>query len=73
MTRTTVVWVMALAVLAADAVSIATGRMTHGFIAYYAASALLMQGELGPQVYDDAWFMRYVQELTGTDFQSIEE
>ena len=66
MTRTTVVWAMALAILAADAVSVASGRMTHGFIAYYAASRLLVSGELGLQVYDDAWFMRYVQALAGT-------
>ena len=71
MTRTTVVWAMALAVLAADAVSIAAGRMTHGFIAYYAASTLLVHGELGPQVYDDVWFMRYVQELTGTEVLEV--
>jgi hypothetical protein len=65
-TRATAVWAAALVVLAADAVSVATGRMTHGFIAYYAASRLLVDGELGAQVYDDAWFIRYAQELTGT-------
>jgi hypothetical protein len=32
------------------------GSMTHGFVAYYAASRLLVSGELGPIAYDDRWF-----------------
>ena len=53
-------------VLAAYVLLRAMGRTTHGFVAYYAASRLLVTGQLGPWVYDDAWFNRYVQDLTGT-------
>lgn len=41
----------------------ATGRMTHGFIAYYTAAWLLREGELGPQAYDDEWFSQQVQDI----------
>jgi hypothetical protein len=44
----------------------AARRTTHGFIAYYAASRLLVTGQLDPRVYDDAWFSHYVQNLTNT-------
>jgi hypothetical protein len=61
-----VVWVGALVALAAYVLLDSGWRTTHGFIAYYAASRLLVTGGLGPAVYDDAWFMRIVQEITGT-------
>ena len=41
------------------------GKMTHGFTAYYTASALLVQRELGPQAYDIAWFSERVQATMG--------
>lgn len=59
------VWAGALVALAAYVLVDAGWRTTHGFIAYYAASRLLVTGQLGPAVYDDAWFMRVVQEITG--------
>lgn len=62
----TIVWAAGLLVLAAYVLRVAVGRTTHGFIAYYAAARLLVAGHLGPWVYDDAWFMGYVQDLTGT-------
>lgn len=46
-------------------------RTTHGFISYYAAARLLLDGQLGPDAYDDAWFGRYVQAVTGTGVLEI--
>ena len=60
------VWSAALAILAIYVILVAGPRTTHGFIAYYAASRLLVSGALGPSAYDDEWFMRYVQQITGT-------
>ena len=62
----TIVWAMALLMLAGYALRVAIGRTTHGFIAYYAASRLFMTGDLGPWVYEDSWFIRYVQDITGS-------
>ena len=62
----TLVWVLCLLVLGAYVLHDSIGRTTQGFIAYYAASRLLVTGHFGPWVYEDAWFMRYVQDITGT-------
>jgi hypothetical protein len=47
------------------------GSVTHGFLAYYAAARLLIDGALGPGAYDDAWFGAYLQQLTGTSIREI--
>ena len=63
-------WVLATLVLAAFTMYSA-GSVTHGFVAYYAAARLLVDGALGPAAYDDAWFGAYVQQLTGTSIREI--
>ena len=63
-------WGAAIAILAAFAMYSATS-VTHGFIAYYAAARLLIDGALGPSAYDDAWFGAYLQQLTGTATREI--
>jgi hypothetical protein len=47
------------------------GSMTHGFVSYYAASKLLVSGELGPLAYDDRRFGEVVQRLTGSNVREI--
>lgn len=47
------------------------GSMTHGFVAYYAASRLLVSGQLGPIAYDDRWFGEKVQQLTASSVREI--
>lgn len=47
------------------------GQMTHGFIGYYTASYLLLGGQFGPQVYDDAWFSQQVNELVPQNIGEI--
>lgn len=69
--QTRTVWGAALLVLGAYVLHDAMSKTTHGFIAYYAASRLLVSGHLGPWVYDDVWFNRYVQDLTGTGVLEI--
>lgn len=49
----------------------ATGQMSYGFIGRYTASRLLVQGQFGPQVYDDNWFAGQVQAATQTPFVEI--
>jgi hypothetical protein len=44
---------------------------TESFIGYYAASMVLVQGRLGPQVYDNAWFIAWVQQLSGQPVSEI--
>ncbi|HEX6216447.1 MAG TPA: hypothetical protein VFZ38_16550, partial [Vicinamibacterales bacterium] len=61
---------MAIAILAAFAIYSAAS-VTHGFIAYYGAARLLIDGALGPSAYDDAWFGAYLQQLTGTAIREI--
>ena len=63
-------WGVAIAILAAFAIYSAAS-VTHGFIAYYAATRLLIDGALGPNAYDDAWFGAYLQQLTGTAIREI--
>ncbi len=65
-----IAWAFAALVLAA--VTIYSARsMTHGFVSYYAASRLLVAGELGPQAYDDRWFGAYVQDVTQSSVREI--
>lgn len=47
------------------------GSITHGFVSYYAASRLLVSGELGPQAYDDQWFGDVVKRVTGSNVREI--
>ena len=47
------------------------GSMTHGFVSYYAASRLLVDGQLGPLAYDDRWFGDVVQRLTSSNVREI--
>ena len=47
------------------------GSITHGFVAYYTASRLLVSGELGPIAYDDRWFGEKVQQLTASSVREI--
>ena len=63
-------WGVAIAILAAFTIYSATS-VTHGFIAYYGAARLLLDGALGPSAYDDAWFGAYLQQLTGTAIREI--
>ena len=65
------IWIASLVWLAVSATALATGRMTHGFSAYYTASRTLVAGELDAHVYDDAWFMAAVQRVTGTEVREI--
>jgi Glycosyltransferase family 87 len=67
---TALVLVIALAILLGYVV-FSAGRVTHGFVAYYAASRLLTAGQLGPTIYNDDWFQRFVQQLTGTEVLEI--
>lgn len=61
---------LAAMVLAVFAV-FSAGSMTHGFVAYYAASRLLVSGQLGPIAYDDRWFGEKVQQLTASSVREI--
>jgi hypothetical protein len=63
-------WGLAAAILAGFTYYSAAS-VTHGFLAYYAAARLLMDGALGPGAYDDAWFGAYLQQLTGTSIREI--
>ncbi|MGQ0733489.1 MAG: glycosyltransferase 87 family protein [Acidobacteriota bacterium] len=61
----------AVAALLTYVVSSSVWRTTHGFIAYYTAARLLLEGRLGPSAYDDGWFGAVVQAFTGTDVLEI--
>jgi hypothetical protein len=63
-------WGFAVVVLAAFTLFSARS-VTHGFVAYYAASKLLVTGKLGPQAYDDRWFGAYVQDITHSNVREI--
>ena len=65
-----IAWAFAVVVLAAFTLFSARS-VTHGFVAYYAASKLLVTGELGPQAYDDRWFGAYVQNITHSSVREI--
>src|SRR4051812_35118120 len=47
------------------------GSTTHGFVSYYTASRLLVDGRLGPNAYDDRWFGDAVQQLTSSNVREI--
>ena len=47
------------------------GSTTHGFVSYYTASRLLVDGQLGPDAYDDRWFGEAVQRLTHSNIREI--
>ncbi|HEX4348390.1 MAG TPA: glycosyltransferase family 87 protein [Vicinamibacterales bacterium] len=47
------------------------GQTTNGFIAYYGAARLFVEGRLGAWVYDDARFMAFVKDLTHTSVLEI--
>ncbi len=65
-----IAWAFAALVLAAFTIY-SSRSMTHGFVSYYAASRLLVAGELGPQAYDDRWFGAYVQDVTQSSVREI--
>lgn len=65
-----IAWSFAALVLAAFTIYSARS-ITHGFVSYYAASKLLVAGELGPQAYDDRWFGAYVQDATQSSVREI--
>ena len=44
------------AVILAGFTYYSAGSLTHGFLTAYAASKLLVAGNLGPNAYDDRWF-----------------
>jgi hypothetical protein len=47
------------------------GSTTHGFVSYYTASRLLVEGRLGPQAYDDRQFGEAVQQFTSSNVREI--
>jgi hypothetical protein len=65
-----IAWTLAALVLAAFTIYSARS-ITHGFVSYYAASKLLIAGELGPRAYDDRWFGAYVQDVTDSSVREI--
>jgi hypothetical protein len=65
-----IAWTFAALVLAAFTIYSARS-ITHGFVSYYAASKLLVAGQLGPLAYDDRWFGAYVQDVTGSSVREI--
>lgn len=61
---------IAAMILAAFAV-FSSGSMTHGFVSYYTAARLLVDGQLGPRAYDDQWFGAAVQRITNSNIREI--
>jgi hypothetical protein len=59
-----------LAVLA-SVVYDSAGRVTHGFVSYYAAARALVDGRFGVWVYDDQAFGAYVRQTARTQVQEI--
>jgi hypothetical protein len=62
---------MVAAMVLTTAAIFSAGSVTHGFVSYYAASRLLVTGELGPQAYDDRWFGEAVQRMTQSNVREI--
>ncbi|MEY4093379.1 MAG: hypothetical protein RLZZ53_578, partial [Acidobacteriota bacterium] len=62
---------MIAAMLLTGAAIFSAGSVTHGFVSYYAASRLLVGGELGPTAYDDRWFGEVVQRITASSVREI--
>jgi hypothetical protein len=48
----------------AKIIMLAQVEQTRSFIGYYTASLLLAQGRLGPQIYDNNWFIQQVQAVS---------
>lgn len=68
--RPSIAFGIAAAILAAFTIYSADST-THGFVSYYAASLLLVEGHLGPEAYDDQWFGAFVQEITHSSVREI--
>ncbi|HLF28104.1 MAG TPA: glycosyltransferase family 87 protein [Anaerolineae bacterium] len=49
----------------------AAGQLTHGFSAYYTAGRVVLAGEPGARLYDEAWFADRVTELSGGQARDI--
>ena len=64
-------WASALSILIAYTAAASIGRTTHGFIAYYGAARLFIDGQLSADAYDDRWFNEYVQRITNTGVREI--
>lgn len=62
---------MLAAMVLTIAAMFSAGSVTHGFVSYYAASRLLVGGELGPRAYDDRWFGEAVQHMTASSVREI--
>lgn len=68
---TAAAWGAAVAFLVVYAVTRSVGRTTNGFVAYYGAARLFVEGRLGAWVYDDARFTAFIKELTHTNVLEI--
>ena len=53
------------------AASDSAAHVTHGFVSYYGAARLVLSGQFGPWVYDDAAYAGYLQDLTHTSVRDI--
>jgi len=45
--------------------------IVHGFMGNYVPSVLLVQGKLGPQAYDNEWFIQQVRIVTGQPISEV--
>jgi hypothetical protein len=68
---TAAAWGAAVVFLIFYAAMRSVGRTTNGFVAYYGAARLLIEGRLGAWVYDDARFMAFIKDLTHTGVLEI--
>ena len=68
---TAAAWGAGVVFLIAYVITSSVGRLTNGFISYYGAARLLVEGRLGAWVYDDARFMTYIKALTHTNVLEI--
>jgi hypothetical protein len=64
-------WVAGVAALLVYVAASSAWRMTHGFISYYTAARLLVEGRLGAAAYDDSWFGAVVRDLTASGVREI--
>jgi glycosyl transferase family 87 len=70
-TKGRLAWLACVGVLLTYILAYSAWNVTHGFISYYAAARLLLEGRLGAAAYDDAWFGKNVQDITGTGVLEI--
>ena len=49
----------------------ASDGLRYGFPAYYTSSRLALEGDWGPDVYDNAWFSDRSREMTGGEVAEI--